>query len=84
MPTSNEDGARDGTYRVYDARSIGHAIRHFRREAGLTQEELAEKTGLSRYYIIEMEQGLETEHLRRLLRVLKSLGVRVALEKHDW
>jgi HTH-type transcriptional regulator / antitoxin HipB len=74
----------DSSYRIYDARSMGRALRHFRQEAGLTQAELAERTGVSRQYLVEMEQGLETEQLRRLLRVLKTLGVRITLGRQDW
>jgi HTH-type transcriptional regulator / antitoxin HipB len=84
METGDMESKQDDTYRIYDARSIGAAIRHFRQEAGLTQAELAERTGLNRQYIVEMEQGLETEQLRRLLRTLKALGVRITLGKQDW
>jgi HTH-type transcriptional regulator / antitoxin HipB len=84
METRDMESKQDDTYRIYDARSIGAAIRHFRQEAGLTQAELAERTGLNRQYIVEMEQGLETEQLRRLLRTLKALGVRITLGKQVW
>ncbi len=82
MQTSN---SHDGDpYRIYTAASLGSAIRHYRREAGLSQAELAERTGLHRTYLSALEQGKDTEQLRRLLRVLKQLGVRITLEKADW
>ncbi len=84
MDTSDKGSRLDGGFQIYDARSIGHALRHYRLEAGLTQAELAERTGLTRQYVNEMEQGLETEQVRRLLRVLKSLGVRANLGYQDW
>jgi hypothetical protein len=31
-----------------------------------------------------MESGLETEHLKRVLAVLRELGVRMTLDKADW
>jgi HTH-type transcriptional regulator/antitoxin HipB len=71
-------------FRVYTPASLGTAIRHYRREAGLTQVELAEQTGLNRTYLSALEQGAETEQLRRLLRVLRHLGVRMSLERADW
>lgn len=71
-------------YRIYNADSLGAAIRHFRREAGLTQAELADLTGLGRSYLSELESGKETEQVRRLLRVLRQLGVRMTIEKADW
>jgi len=71
-------------YRVYSAESVGAAIRHYRKQAGLSQEQLAELAGLHRSYLSGLESGKETEHLRRILRVLRRLGVRMTLEKADW
>jgi transcriptional regulator with XRE-family HTH domain len=80
-----EDTARpDKPFRLYTAASIGPAIRHYREAAGLTQEELAEMAGLHRSYLSELEQGRETEQLRRIIRLLKLLGVRATLQKADW
>lgn len=71
-------------FRLYTAASIGPAIRKYREEAGLTQAELAEMAGLNRTYLSNLEQGRETEQVRRILRVLKLLGVRATLQKADW
>lgn len=71
-------------FRIYSARFLGDAIKHYRGEAGLSQAELAERAGLNRSYLSALEQGHETEQVRRLLRVLKELGVRITLTKADW
>jgi transcriptional regulator with XRE-family HTH domain len=71
-------------YRVYSAESLGAAIRHYRKQAGLSQEQLAELAGLHRSYLSGLESGKETEQLRRILRVLRQLGVRMTVEKADW
>jgi len=71
-------------YRVYTAESLGAAIRHYRKQAGLSQEQLAQLTGLHRSYLSGLESGKETEQLRRILRVLRELGVRMTLERADW
>ncbi|MGB7588624.1 MAG: helix-turn-helix domain-containing protein [Solirubrobacterales bacterium] len=90
MQTSNGSRSREATprsdqpFRVYTAASIGPAIRRYREEAGLTQSKLAEMAGLNRTYLSDLEQGKETEQLRRVLRVLKLLGVRAILQKADW
>lgn len=86
MKTSSDDSPedRDPAFRVYTPDSLGAAIRHYRQEAGLTQAQLAELAGLNRTYLSRLEQGNETEQLRRLLRVLKQLGVRMTLQKADW
>jgi HTH-type transcriptional regulator/antitoxin HipB len=81
MKTSPPD---EKPFRVYTPASLGAALKHYRRQAGLSQAELAEQTGLHRSYLSALEQGRETEHLRRLLRVLRQLGVRMSLERADW
>lgn len=86
MTTSRrtQDQPSEKPFRVYTPASLGAAIRHYRRAAGLSQAELAERTGLNRTYLSELEQGHETEQVKRILRVLKQLGVRMSLEKADW
>lgn len=76
--------SQDGPFRVYTPTSLGAAVRHFRQQAGLSQAELAERTGLHRTYLSALEQGRETEQVKRILRVLKELGVRMTIEKADW
>ncbi len=72
------------SFRVYTPASLGAAIRHYRQEAGLSQAELAERVGLNRTYLSALEQGRETEQVKRILRLLKYLGVSMTLEKADW
>lgn len=74
----------DQPFRLYSTASIGLAIRRYRKEAGLTQSQLAEMAGLNRTYLSDLEQGKETEQVRRILQVLKLLGVRATLQKADW
>jgi len=76
--------AATNPYRLYTAASVGPAIQMYRERAGLTQAELAEMAGLNRTYLSDLEQGKETEQMRRILRVLKLLGVRATLHEADW
>jgi transcriptional regulator with XRE-family HTH domain len=78
------DSSSSKPYRIYSATSLGDAIRHYRLDAGLTQAELAEATGLQRSYLSELERGKETEQVARVLRLLRQLGVRITLDKADW
>jgi HTH-type transcriptional regulator / antitoxin HipB len=78
------DRPAPGPYRIYSAASLGDAIRHYRTQAGLSQAQLAEATGLQRSYLSELERGKETEQLARVLRLLRYLGVRMTLDKADW
>ena len=84
MKTYRENTAKGETFRVYTPESIGTAIRHYRQQAGLSQAELAELSGLNRSYLSDLERGRETEQVKRILRVLRQLGVRMTLEKADW
>jgi transcriptional regulator with XRE-family HTH domain len=86
MPTEEDHGNKQAEreFRVYAPASLGAAVRHYREQAGLTQAELADQTGLGRSYLSELENGAETEQLRRIFRVLKRLGVRMTLQKADW
>ena len=73
------------TFRIYSPESFGVAIRHFREQAGLTQQELADLTGIDRTYLLRLEGGkAQSEQLRRILRVLHQLGMRVVLQEADW
>jgi HTH-type transcriptional regulator / antitoxin HipB len=83
MPTEPPP-PRSSRFRVYTPASLGDAIRHYRTEAGLTQAQLAEAAGLQRSYLSELENGKETEQLKRVFRLLRQLGVRMTLEEADW
>ena len=56
---------------------IGDTIRRYRREAGLTQEKLAEKAELHPVYLGELERGEEIASVSALIRIAKGLGVRL-------
>jgi len=78
------DETKEQPYRIYTAASIGPAIRHYRLEEGLTQVELADLVGLTPTYLSRLENGEGTEELRRVIRILKQLGVRMSLQHADW
>lgn len=84
MQTPTGPPGEPSTFRVYSAKSLGAAIGHYRRGLGLSQAELAERSGLNRTYLSDLERGRETEQVRRILRLLNQLGVRMVLEKADW
>lgn len=84
METPNVAPEAHGPYRIYTPESIGAAIRHFRTQAGMTQAELAESAGLHRTYLSNLESGKETEQVRRILRVLRELGVRMTIDEAEW
>jgi transcriptional regulator with XRE-family HTH domain len=55
---------------------LGEAVRAKRKEAGFSQEKLAEKSDLSTVFISRIEQGVESPSLDNLAKIAKALGVR--------
>ena len=56
---------------------IGDKIREFRKKAGLSQEELAEKADLHPVYISQVERAERAITIDALLRIAKSLRIRL-------
>lgn len=56
---------------------LGKQIAHFRRQAGLTQEELAEKTAYSVDFIGLVERGVNAPTVARLADIADVLGVEI-------
>lgn len=55
--------------------AFGDRVRGRRRELGLSQEKLAEISGLDRTYISSLEQGLRNVSLNNIARVATALRV---------
>ncbi len=60
-----------------ELRAIGARVRQLRRENELTQEELAEKAGLSKSFISEIEGGRTAASGLLFLKIAEALGVSV-------
>ena len=54
---------------------VGENTARIRREKGLTQETLAEKSGLSQQYISGLENGLRNPTIVTLFELATALGV---------
>lgn len=59
-------------------RAIGDHIRSVRREANLTQEKLAELSGMDRQSINRIEQGHQAAIIDNLIRIADALNVPLA------
>lgn len=57
-----------------DLLEAGTRIRILRKKMGLTQEQLAEKTGVSAHFIYEIEHGQKTMSLYTLVDITNALG----------
>ena len=56
---------------------LGAAVRDARKEAGFSQEKLAERADLSTVFISRIERGVESPSVDNLLKIAKALGGRV-------
>lgn len=61
--------------RVESASDFGQAVRAARKEAGLSQVQLAKRCGCSQRFVSEVERGKETAELGRALKLLEVLNV---------
>lgn len=55
--------------------AFGHRVRALRLAAGLSQEQLAENSGLHRTYVSSLERGLRNVGLDNILRLAAALEV---------
>ncbi|MFL5912298.1 MAG: helix-turn-helix domain-containing protein [Gaiellaceae bacterium] len=58
--------------------ALGHAVREVRTSKGLSQEELAHRSGLHPTYISGIERGLRNPTWHSLSRVCEALEVRMS------
>jgi len=58
-------------------RLLGETVRVKRKEAGFSQEKLAERADLSTVFISRIERGVESPSLDNLVKIAKALRVRV-------
>jgi transcriptional regulator with XRE-family HTH domain len=56
-------------------KSFAEVLREIRQEKGLSQEALADRAGLHRTYISQVERGLKSPSLRSLEQIAQALGV---------
>jgi transcriptional regulator with XRE-family HTH domain len=65
-------------------RLVGNNVKRFRIEAGLTQEQFAERSGFSQQYVSNLERGQSNPTVVTLFELATALGVsHVALVEPD-
>lgn len=60
--------------------NIGRIIRFHRKEAGLSQEELATAAGIGKTAVFDVEKGKLTIRFSTLLKMLEALNIQISLE----
>jgi transcriptional regulator with XRE-family HTH domain len=68
---------------VRSTADLGRAVAGVRAERRLTQEALAEESGVDRSYVARLERGLGTLAIERVLRMLRRMGATVTVSLDD-
>jgi y4mF family transcriptional regulator len=63
----------------YTVQEVGELIRESRKRLGVTQKDLALTSGTGLRFIIDLEKGKETCQIGKVLTVLQTLGIGIAL-----
>ena len=66
--------------RIRTPTDLGALIRDYRNRLGLDQKSLAEKVGVSRQWIVEVEKGKPRAEIGLLLRTISVLGIALDAE----
>ena len=61
----------------YTAKDIGELVKRTRKSMGITQKELALTAGTGMRFIIDLENGKDTAQLGKVLKVLRTLGIKL-------
>lgn len=69
----------EGEYKVSDVAAIAEGIRRTRKEAGLTQEDLAHLAGTSERTVRAIETGSGNPSLQAVVAVANVLGLKLAV-----
>lgn len=69
------------TWHIKSPKALGAALRDARKEAGLSQANLANKLGTTRHRISRLEQGDISDQLLLILRMLERLQMELFLER---
>jgi y4mF family transcriptional regulator len=63
----------------YTVQEVGKIVRASRKRLGVTQKDLALTSGTGLRFVIDLERGKETCQIGKVLTVLHTLGIRIAL-----
>jgi y4mF family transcriptional regulator len=63
----------------YTVQEIGQMVRESRKRLGVTQKDLALTSGTGLRFVIDLEKGKETCQIGKVLTVLQTLGIQIAL-----
>lgn len=62
---------------MLDSKYIGSIVRFHRKKSGLSQQELAQLSGLGKTVIFDVEKGKATIRIDTLLKILSVLNIQI-------
>lgn len=68
---------------MYTVREAAAAVRELRETQGYTQAELAQRAGVSRSFLADVERGKRTVEAAKLFDVFQALGFEMALREAE-
>ena len=85
MATKKKAAIRDQSQLVVlsSPAAIGAAVRDAREAKGTTQDDIAQKAKVSRKFVVDVENGKESLHLGKSLKVLSAVGLTAILVPSD-
>jgi transcriptional regulator with XRE-family HTH domain len=68
--------------------AFGNALREYRKEAGISQEQLAARAGMNRTYVGDVERGERNVSIVNMQKLAKALKVKLSalvmeMERHS-
>jgi HTH-type transcriptional regulator / antitoxin HipB len=63
----------------YTVQEVGKIVRASRKRLGVTQKDLALTSGTGLRFLIDLEKGKESCQIGKVLTVLQTLGIQIAL-----
>ena len=71
------------TWTIRSAEDLGRAVADIRKCQHLTQDDLADRIGISRNYLAKLELGRSTPVLDHFLRIFRRLGAGLTVTFED-
>ncbi|MBQ0790778.1 MAG: helix-turn-helix transcriptional regulator [Cycloclasticus sp.] len=70
--------------KILNTQALGDAVRQQRKSQGTTQVEFASLCGVGVRFISDLENGKPTVELGKVIQVLNSLGLELAIQPRGW
>jgi y4mF family transcriptional regulator len=72
-----------GGKKINSVADLGEIVRSWRKENRLSQQELADFSGVGRIFVVHLEQGKPTIQMGKALDVLESLGLELVVKRRE-